>query len=102
MPQCFGVTRWASNNNFVAKTLIDGGASINIVSPYFASCSCVQRESVNFSLFQGTRKQVSVSEFVLCNFELCAKNTSWKRHTEWFNLFISVNCNFGARSVTGH
>lgn len=82
MQQFFGLTRWASNNTFVAKTLIDPGASINIVSPYFASRSCVGRETVNCSIYQGTRKQVSFSEFVLCNFELRCKDNEWRRHTE--------------------
>ena len=84
MKQFFGSTRWASNDTFVAKTLLDPGASINIVSPYFASRSCVHREPVHCSIFQGTKKQLSFSEFVLCNFELLNKKNEWQRHTEWF------------------
>jgi hypothetical protein len=84
MQQFFGLSRWAGNDVFVAKTLLDPGASINIVSPYFASRSCVGRETVNCSIYQGTRKQISFSEFVLCNFELRGKDNEWRRHTEWF------------------
>jgi hypothetical protein len=37
MEQFFGLTRWAGNDAFVAKTLLDPGASINIVSPIYST-----------------------------------------------------------------
>jgi hypothetical protein len=94
--QFFGVSRFASNDLLTAKTLLDPGAEINIIGPIFANRSAVRRASVDVQIFQGKRKQTTVSEAVECTFELQSSDGSWKAHTAWFAV-----CDLGYSVLLG-
>jgi len=82
--QFFGVTRFAKNDAFVAKTLLDPGAEINIISPTIANRCATQRMNVCVQIYQGKRKQTTVDEVVLCPFELQSLHGTWQSFNEWF------------------
>lgn len=84
MPQFFGVARFAQNNEFQAKCLLDPGGAINVISPMLANRSAIKRECMNVSIFTGKRKTATVSEMVLVLFELMAKDGSYTKHKQWF------------------
>jgi hypothetical protein len=82
--QFYGVVRFASNNDFTSKALLDPGATINIICPTLANRSAIRRKQLSVSIFQGNRKQASVDEMVECAFELMDISGTWVRHLEWF------------------
>ena len=82
--QFFGVSRFAQNNAFAAKTLLDPGAEINIISPQYANRCAILRKHMCVEIYQGKRKQTTVDEVVLCPFELQSRNNTWETHTLWF------------------
>ncbi len=94
--QFFGAARFANNNDLVAQTLLDPGATINIINPMFADRSCIQRRSVNVQIFQGKKKQCTVNEMVQCVFELLQANGTYVQHLEWFAV-----CDMGYALLLG-
>lgn len=84
MEQFFGVTRFAKNDEFVIKTLLDPGATINIMCPTVANRSQLQRKQLAVNIFQGNRKQASVEEMVECKFELMNAHGKWSEYVDWF------------------
>jgi hypothetical protein len=82
--QYFGVARFAHNDEFVAKTLMDPGAEINVISPALANRCAVKRQVMDVHIFQGKRKQGTVNELVFCPFELLSSENVWSSHAEWF------------------
>ena len=82
--QFYGAVRFASNNDFTSTSLLDPGATINIICPTLANRSALQRKQLPVSIFQGKRKQASVEEMVECAFELMDFDGRWIRHLEWF------------------
>ena len=76
--QFYGVTRFANNDAFIVKTLLDPGATINIMCPTIANRSQIQRKQLAVNIFQGKRKQASVEEMVQCAYELMSSDGKWK------------------------
>jgi hypothetical protein len=70
MQQFFAVTRLAGNNDFMAKTLMDPGATMNIISPLCCNRCMVDRRRVCVNIYQGKRKICTVEEIARCCFEL--------------------------------
>lgn len=82
--QFYGVTRFANNNEFIVKTLLDPGATINIMCPTIANRSQIQRKQLAVNIFQGKRKQASVEEMVQCAYELMNSDGTWVKYVDWF------------------
>jgi hypothetical protein len=82
--QFFGATRFCKNDEFVYKTLMDPGATINIICPEVANRAALQRKQLAVNIFQGKRKQGSVEEMVQCRFELQSVDGAYATHVEWF------------------
>ncbi len=82
--QYFGVTRFAENDEFIVRTLMDPGATINVICPEVANRSALQRKQLAVTIFQGKRKQGSVEEMVQCAFELMGHDGVYAQHVEWF------------------
>jgi hypothetical protein len=82
--QFYAVARFAKNDEFIFKTLMDPGATINIISPEVANRAALQRKQMAVNIFQGKRKQGSVEEMVQCAFELLGSNGTYVKHVEWF------------------
>ena len=85
-PQFFGVVRLAGNESFKAKTLIDPGATLNIISPMCSNRCMVDRRECQLDVFQGKRKICTVHEIVKCCFELLDASGVYQRHVEWFGV----------------
>jgi hypothetical protein len=94
--QFSSVTRFASNDAFRSRTLMDPGATINIISPMLANRSAIQRKQIAVNIFQGKRKMASVDEMVQCEFELMMFNGEWRKHVEWFAV-----CDLGYEILLG-
>lgn len=94
--QFFAIARLAKNNALLAKTLMDPGATINVISPAMANRAAVKRKQICVHIFQGTRKQASVEEMALCNFELMEADGAWVPHSEWFAV-----CELGYEVLLG-
>jgi hypothetical protein len=86
MQQFFAVSRLAGNDEFVAKTLMDPGATMNIISPMCCNRCMVDRRHVQVNIFQGKRKVCTVEEIAKCCFELQDFDGNWHKHTEWFGV----------------
>ena len=82
--QYFGVTRFARNEAFTAKTLMDPGAELNIISPALANRCAIKRQVMDVHIFQGKRKQGTVNELAYCPFELLTYDKHWSSQAEWF------------------
>jgi hypothetical protein len=82
--QFFAVAKFAKNDEFIFKTLMDPGATINIICPEVANRAAIQRRQMAVSIFQGKRKQGSVEEMVQCAFELMGQDGKYATHVEWF------------------
>jgi hypothetical protein len=82
--QFYGVTRFAQNDDFIVKTLMDPGATINIMCPSVANRCQIQRKQLAVNIFQGKRKQASVEEMIQCNYELMNSDGTWTWHVDWF------------------
>ncbi len=82
--QFYGVTRFAGNDDFKVRTLMDPGATINIISPMMANRSALYRRQLAVNIFQGKRKMAAVDEMVKCAFELMNSRGEWQNHIEWF------------------
>lgn len=82
--QFYAVTRFASNDDFKTRTLMDPGATINIICPMLANRSALQRKQLAVNIFQGKRKMAAVEEMVQCAFELQGLDGVWHKHREWF------------------
>jgi hypothetical protein len=94
--QFYGVTRFACNDEFVFKSLMDPGATINVIAPEVANRAAVQRKQLAVNIFQGKRKQGSVEEMVQCAFELLRSDGSYSKHVEWFAV-----CDLGYEVLLG-
>jgi hypothetical protein len=94
--QFFGVTRFANNDEFVFRSLMDPGATINVIAPEVANRAAIQRKQLAVNIFQGKRKQGSVEEMVQCAFELLKSDGSYSRHVEWFAV-----CDLGYEVLLG-
>jgi hypothetical protein len=94
--QFYGVTRFACNNDFVFKSLMDPGATINVIAPEVANRAALQRKQLAVNIFQGKRKQGSVEEMVQCAFELLRSDGSYSKHVEWFAV-----CDLGYEVLLG-
>jgi hypothetical protein len=86
MQQFFGVSRLAGNDEFTAKTLMDPGATMNIISPLCCNRCMVDRRQVQVNIFQGKRKVCTVEEIAKCCFELQHSSGQWVQHVEWFGV----------------
>jgi hypothetical protein len=82
--QFYGVTRFAQNDEFHVRTLMDPGATINIICPTVANRAAIQRKQLAVNIFQGKRKQASVEEMVKCVFELMSSDGTFVKHEAWF------------------
>jgi hypothetical protein len=82
--QFFGLTRFANNDAFVAKTLMDPGAELNIISPTLANRCAIKRQQLDVHIYQGKRKQTTVNEVVYCSFELMNRDKSYTQYSDWF------------------
>jgi hypothetical protein len=82
--QFYAVGRFAKNDDFVFKTLMDPGATINVICPQVANRAALQRRQLAVNIFQGKRKQGSVEEMVQCAFELMGADGKFVHHVEWF------------------
>lgn len=92
------MARFAQNDEFQVRTLLDPGATINIISPMVANRSAIQRKQLAVNIFQGKRKQASVEEMVKCQFELMSANGTWVKHVEWFAVCdLGYDCLLGRR-----
>jgi hypothetical protein len=94
--QFFGAARFARNDEFIYRTLMDPGATINVVSPEVANRAAIQRKQVAVNIFQGKRKQGSVEEMVQCGFELLGSDGKYAKHVEWFAV-----CDLGYEVLLG-
>jgi hypothetical protein len=86
MQQFFAVSRLAGNDEFVAKTLMDPGATMNIISPLCCNRCMVDRRHVQVNIFQGKRKVCTVEEIAKCCFELKDIHGKWQKHVQWFGV----------------
>jgi hypothetical protein len=66
MQQFFGISRLAGNDEFNAKTLMDPGATMNIISPLCCNRCMVDRRQVQVNIFQGKRKVCTVEDIAKC------------------------------------
>jgi hypothetical protein len=56
MQQFFGVSRLAGNDDFLAKTLMDPGATMNIISPLCCNRCMVDRRQVQVNIFRANAR----------------------------------------------
>jgi hypothetical protein len=87
-PQFFGVSKFiddAGAEHF-AKTLLDPGATVNIISPAFRDLCAVETRQVNVKFFQGDREQCSAKELSRCRFALKHNISGFINHVEWFTV----------------
>jgi hypothetical protein len=94
--QFYAVAKFAKNDEFIFRTLMDPGATINIICPEVANRAALQRKQMAVNIFQGKRKQGSVEEMVQCAFELLGSDGIYVKHVEWFAV-----CDLGYEVLLG-
>ncbi len=85
MRQFFGIVRTIDklDNVCLVKTLIDPGATYNIVSPKVQKDCAIQEIPVCLDLFQGHKRQGNVACMAQCRFELQNSHKEFVKHIEW-------------------
>ena len=85
MKQFFGISRIREETGqfSMVKTLMDPGATFNIVGSKISSKCAIQELPIHVELFQGSKRQGIAQIMAQCRFELQNSHGDFVKHVEW-------------------